>query len=342
MKKVISCLILTCMLAAMLLAGCTDAPVSTDPSTTGAPSTAPATTAAPSTTSPHTHSAGEAWSVDQNSHWHICADCGEYVDEAAHTLDENGLCSVCGCGVWVYDDGTYEIFFYDDQGALCQWNCYEADGTLYYRVRYVFEYDDQGCVISQKDYVFDPAQGYTEDFLECERYYAYCEDSEYAETYLSEEIYYYADGTKCHSTYNEQGDLITAITYEADGTVSNVERCEKEYDENGGCIRELVYSNDVLTAEYCYIALPDGEYAMSKSVVYDEDGSVFWMITCEYEIVDGRTMSQTCYENGVLSWAVYYQYDEYGGCLILREVEYDADGNIISDIRYDENGEQIV
>ena len=32
---------------------------------------------------------------DENSHWNVCV-CGEITDKAAHTFDENGVCTVCG------------------------------------------------------------------------------------------------------------------------------------------------------------------------------------------------------------------------------------------------------
>ncbi len=40
----------------------------------------------------HTHTAGETWEKDASEHWHVCTECGEEMDRAAHMA-----------GVWEYD-----------------------------------------------------------------------------------------------------------------------------------------------------------------------------------------------------------------------------------------------
>lgn len=59
----------------------------------------------------HTHSYSNAWSQDQNNHWHACTGCDEKADEAAHSFDAGVIttpatkeadgvklftCTVCG------------------------------------------------------------------------------------------------------------------------------------------------------------------------------------------------------------------------------------------------------
>ena len=44
----------------------------------------------------HTHSWATTWSHDETNHWHACSGCTEKNDEAAHTIDTYGFCSVCG------------------------------------------------------------------------------------------------------------------------------------------------------------------------------------------------------------------------------------------------------
>ena len=54
----------------------------------------------------HTHTAGGEWQSDAAQHWHVCTDCDEVMDEAAHTAGEwqqdaaTGehfrVCTVCG------------------------------------------------------------------------------------------------------------------------------------------------------------------------------------------------------------------------------------------------------
>lgn len=275
-------------------------------------------------------------------HWHTCSGCEETLDLAVHTLDEDSICTVCGYAIYTYDDGTYEIVAYDAQGALCKSELYEADGILIYGSRYDYEYDEKGNVTSLKSYAFDPAQGHTEDVLQYEEVYLPCENSEYDEIYMSEQTIYFEDGSKYHSVFNEMNALITSTSYDADGTVLAVERHEPEYDESGNCIRELVYINDVLDTEYCYMVLPDSETVMTKCALYGEDGSEQWVSTYEYEInEDGYVTCQTGYEDGVKTSATYYAVDEDGCRYICQEIEYDENGEIVSQISYDEYGDVI-
>ena len=44
----------------------------------------------------HTHAGTDEWQSDENGHWHVCKDCQEKCDEAAHTFDESNKCTVCG------------------------------------------------------------------------------------------------------------------------------------------------------------------------------------------------------------------------------------------------------
>ncbi len=43
----------------------------------------------------HVHIGGIEWKYDDQNHWRECA-CGEPTDVGAHTLDRNGVCTVCG------------------------------------------------------------------------------------------------------------------------------------------------------------------------------------------------------------------------------------------------------
>ena len=43
----------------------------------------------------HEHKWSVAWTSDATSHWHACSGCTDKKDEANHTVDPNGFCSVC-------------------------------------------------------------------------------------------------------------------------------------------------------------------------------------------------------------------------------------------------------
>ena len=44
----------------------------------------------------HEHQWSVAWSNNATTHWHACEGCTDKKDEAAHTMNANGFCSVCG------------------------------------------------------------------------------------------------------------------------------------------------------------------------------------------------------------------------------------------------------
>ena len=45
----------------------------------------------------HTHTAGSEWKSDATNHWHVCTDCGEVVDSAAHTWNEGEVIEAATC-----------------------------------------------------------------------------------------------------------------------------------------------------------------------------------------------------------------------------------------------------
>lgn len=67
----------------------------------------------------HIHDYADAWSHDYNSHWHACqsgvGECdAQQLDLAAHTLNAEGVCTVCG-----YDQPYMEDF---EAGIPASWN----------------------------------------------------------------------------------------------------------------------------------------------------------------------------------------------------------------------------
>ncbi|MDE5593216.1 MAG: leucine-rich repeat domain-containing protein [Clostridiales bacterium] len=51
----------------------------------------------------HKHSA-QYYSVDENTHWKVCDECGKTFDNGEHSLNASGVCSVCGY-IAVYTHG---------------------------------------------------------------------------------------------------------------------------------------------------------------------------------------------------------------------------------------------
>ena len=70
----------------------------------------------------HEHKWSVAWTNDATSHWHACSGCDDKKDEANHTINDYGFCSVCGrylgvSGLAFTDDGCtfkgVENYYYD-------------------------------------------------------------------------------------------------------------------------------------------------------------------------------------------------------------------------------------
>ena len=65
----------------------------------------------------HTHAAADRWNSDLENHWHICGECSETFDSAAHTL-EGEVCTVCGSEVVTYESGEKQLLVYNEQGDI--------------------------------------------------------------------------------------------------------------------------------------------------------------------------------------------------------------------------------
>lgn len=231
---------------------------------------------------------------------------------------------------------------FDAQGDLYLQELYDAEGTLLWRQRSEVEYYDDGNVKFCKEYIYDPGAGITGEMLSSESLYLPTEQDDEVEIYMSERIDYMEDGSKIHCVFDEKNYLISTTTYEADGSVSSVERHETEYDENGICIRQLVYINDVLDTEYCYMPLADGDSVMTKFALYNEDRTIMKLVTYEHQFdEDGNLTQETQYTDGVISYETFYAMDEDGCRFMAKEIEYDENGQIANEINYDKDGNEI-
>ena len=317
MKKMI--LMILCLL---LLAGCTG-------------NTLPDTTEG----TEHTHTPGTQWDRDAVSHWHLC-ECGEKLDTAEHTLTED-VCTVCGSEVWVMDgsadvcnyneygemvrwssydgagtvmaDWVYE-FEYDENGNMLSCDTFEQ-GVLMEESEYTTEsgmsvltkstsyYDDGSWFVNEYDEIGNVTTLLSYDAegnLVLEGHYEFKTDAEGA-SYNSKSTEHYDDGTRSVAEYNEYGDNISRILYDADGNVEVEEIYEWEYDEEGNWLFGKTYENGVLTKEITFATGQDdyGWWTYPETVVeYFEDGS--------------RTVSK------------YDVNDE-----LISEITYDAAGNIV-------------
>ena len=288
--------------------------------------------------SSHSHTADENWYVDLENHRSICAECGEQIKTEPHEFDEEGCCAVCGATLFDFGDGTYSIMSYDSQGGINFDGYYDGDGNLLSSRRYVNEYYEDGYVKSISTYEYDPLIYGDSEIMTGKDRYLVCENSEYGEAYLDESTAYNADGSGYTTKFAENGDIITYTEFDAEGNSTSSSRYEYEYDENGERLYMAVYTDDKLDYEEFSVAVPNSSSAITKQILYNADGLVLSLYEYDYEFdSEGNTLRHTAYLNGVIDWENIYEYSD--GCTYLAiETDYDENGELISEIHYDADG----
>lgn len=314
-KKYLS-LLVTCAAAAALLSGCGES---------------------------HTHQTSDRWDADLTRHWKICTDCGETAEEIAHTPDDSDTCTVCGAQILDWGESK-SLFQFNADGEPLKTADYDADGNVITETIYTYECDaaglrthstvtTDGTLTEESTYtvldgesVLEKTVSYMDDgssFINeydvhgnTIRLLSYDSDgnldaeitSEYAlsaegEWYEAQYTEMGADGSQTVSTFAENGDQLTATHYEADGSLLYAYAWEYTYDADGNWQTVKCYSNGFLTSDLIYTTLTT------------EDGSVTYPETItEYEADGSRTTT------------IYDENDN-----IISQIRYDADGNAISD-----------
>lgn len=289
----------------------------------------------------HTHTAG-SYEADLENHWQVCEEDGEKMESEAHTLDESDYCEICNKSVYDFGDGTYGVYSYDEQGALCLDEYYNEDGSLISYYRYEYDYDENAVVTASRFYIYDPGYYGEDEVLFEEAVYLPCENDEYGECYQAESTTYYEDGGKSCTEYAENSDIIRVVEYDAEGNEVRTERYEYEQDEQGERSYMAVYTDDVLSYEEFYVPGPSGFNDMTKQVYYEEDGSVMSTSEYEYEYDDeGNLLHYTIYDNGVPKWESIYELDDEGWAYLAKEIEYDENGELIGETKYDAEGNEV-
>ena len=328
----------------------------------------------------HTHSAEGNWVSNLENHWKFC-ECGEQVEAAAHTLD-NDVCTVCGSEIVTYEDGTKMLAAYNEYGDNTQFVFYAADGSVESEERYEHEYDADGNKVRETTYI----DGVLSSELKYDKTAA-------GEVYMTEDVCYFEDGTQCVNVYDEAGNLVRFVSYASDGSVEF--DYLYEYNADGSWMSEKVYYGETLTSEREYSVDADGCQNTLKEITYNEDGS--W-VGIEYDLyenevieihsdaegnveldrryehtydADGNKTLTKTYDNGVLTEEVEYFVgsDEYGSWSMSgkttvyhedgsktvsdqdleatwsSEITYDASGNVVEELRYEyqynEDGDSI-
>jgi YD repeat-containing protein len=148
----------------------------------------------------------------------------------------------------------------------------------------------------------------------------------------------FSDVAPVISSFNEfdaEGNSLTEITYLANGAVE--QRCEYKYNDKGLVVEEILINDE-------------GEVDEKKAYEYNEKG----LIIKEFLIYQDESFDTTEYhydESGKLIEKVTVDPDgepesrkeiSYSNDLVTREVYFDAEGNLLNEIKYtyDEKGNE--
>lgn len=305
----------------------------------------------------HVH-VNEGWNWDLKGHVQLCH-CGESFGEGAHTIGDAMICTECGVEVWDYGDGSGSLYTYDENGEFKSIEEYDTDGNVVYEMHRDTEYDADGNKLRYKEY---------QDGV-------LVEEMEYAEGGVPKlRTNYYEDGTQNVGEYDENGNEVHQYEYDADGRVIHEIHTEyvlgedgwywenkvenrwedgsvwlEEYNEHGNQVQWLIYTPDgavetFWNSEYSYDENGNilwrktdfGDRVDENTYTYDEDGNMLTESTvstdgtayyCEYQVVDGWSI-----------WLYTKETFEDGSYLVR---EYDENEELVSEILYDVNGNEI-
>lgn len=207
----------------------------------------------------HTAAPDAGYDMDGENHWQVCADCGESFDQAAHQLDDSGVCSVCGAGFWDADDSR-ELYLFNEDGDPLRLTTYALDGSVLSDLRYTYEYNEDGLLIKSTE-TTDGAVTETMDYA--------IVDGTSVPGLLT---HYDEDGSWFINEYDRYSNVIRAEAYDADGSVTISSDSEYAQDEDGNWYesgRVEVYSDGSRSvSEYA----PDGSNL--SYAFYDAQGNL--------------------------------------------------------------------
>jgi hypothetical protein len=294
-------------------------------------------------TQAHTHEAVEGWDRDLEQHWKVCA-CGEKLEAAEHTLDDENLCTVCGSECIDYG-GSGGVYNYDAYGNIIRMTDYDEDGKLLMDDVREHTYDADGNLTESKYY--DGDRLYQQDYFA---------QGAYGEWIVVKSINF-SEGAKTESEYDENGGIVADRYYENDALVS-----------------ETSYENEYAVADDGYprlakVTIRHSETGMVEVMEYDyndrillhhvvdADGEDINYQAWEYDVdEDGNLMAQREYDRQGLvrqeeygwfedgdgsAWSYIQVLTEYApdGSKVVMELdeyeepisitEYDAEGNIV-------------
>lgn len=293
----------------------------------------------------HVHTSKGGWERDAKGHWQIC-ECGEKFNAGEHKLGLKDICKKCESEIFTYDDGSCYITDYDENENPVRSSSYDEKGEMTYDCKCVWAKDKNGDYYPLEDTAYD-----------------------------------YEEKTIVVTKYDENWYTVTIDTTDFDGKVIEVQRYEREYNADNRLLWEKLYVNDVLTwevkdieyivedgvvvntisgTEISYyddgtkvVSNYDNRGELSKETYYKADGTVEKVMTYEYDYdADGYVIAYRAFEDGGIVTEETYEWLDDGATYILTSTEYNKDGSktvfeydenfeLISETKYDKNGNVI-
>ena len=290
----------------------------------------------------HTHTAQSGWKWNGTDHWQVC-ECGETMNTGAHDVNDRQFCKDCGVEVWTYGDGTAEIWVYNDQGDLIESVYYDERGKAGDRYTYEYEHDQDGNVLLERSYCNGK--------LDSE--YTYVVGSEGLSVMI--QSVYYSDGERVISQYDEDGNRIYDCIKDKKDNILSETLIEYAMTEDGefyiqketelegtGAKNILTYNEhcDWVSWEWYdeegqLISVENWEYA------YDEQGQMLWL----KEYVDGVLVHEIASYGELILGGDILRYEEtvidYWNDGSYTIINYDENGEVVSEVTYDFEGNVI-
>ena len=204
-----------------------------------------------------------------------------------------------------YEGETVFIHEFEENGDTVLLQQSYMNGEVFFKEHYEREYDENGNTVSEKHYI----DGVLVDEV---TEYTNISTPDGTLNFPKKNIEYLPDGGTKISEYNDHGELISEMNYDASGVLGEYYICECEYDENDNLTSKKTYINGALTTEEEYALDKDGWSYLASETYHYPDMEVSYLST----------------------------YNEYGDQ--TSRIVFDGDGNKteedIFEFEYDENG----
>jgi hypothetical protein len=243
----------------------------------------------------------------------------------------------CDCGLYgKLENGGYTVREYDPdhRWLLTLETEYDAEGNAVKVTRYEYEYENPGDMEPKHTYVYE------NDVLIYEENRAVKPEVDPEHTYR-ECISYEEDGGRTVSLYKfDHKDYI--FYYDAEGELTKTERFVNTYDAKGRLLGQVHYVNGLRVYEYLNFKSPEVRWYRDYEIFYDEKGDPEQHYDWEYTYDEwGEPTHFVKTLNGAVIEETFYG-DEYGyGQYARRVITYGENGQVLTDIYYDPEGNEI-